>query len=291
MGLGIPEALNIKRKSIKMSNEIAKRESRGVMRKASALEVMATRLGVEPDKMLACLKDTCFKGVASNEQMMALVVVANAYKLNPFTKEIYAFPDSKSGGIVPMVSVDGWCRIINEHPQLDGIQFELHDNGASCTCTIYRKDRKFPTVLTEYLAECKRSTAPWNQSPKRMLRHKALIQCARVAFGFAGIYDEDDAKKIIEREADDVEVMGVLDGVDEVTPTAKEPKKIKGASQLKNVLRKQGKLNGDDDKHVIEDASVEGVEQDVAEAEQEQEALDREMDAAMDAEYQEDELL
>jgi hypothetical protein len=32
----------------------------------------------------------------------------------------------------------------------------------------------------------------------RMLRHKALIQCARYAFGFAGIYDEDEGAKIAE---------------------------------------------------------------------------------------------
>jgi hypothetical protein len=29
-----------------------------------------------------------------------------------------------------------------------------------------------------------------------MLRHKALIQCARVAFGFAGIHDPDEAERI-----------------------------------------------------------------------------------------------
>jgi hypothetical protein len=29
-----------------------------------------------------------------------------------------------------------------------------------------------------------------------MLRHKALIQCVRVAFGFSGVYDEDDARTV-----------------------------------------------------------------------------------------------
>jgi hypothetical protein len=29
-----------------------------------------------------------------------------------------------------------------------------------------------------------------------MLRHKAMIQAARIAFGFAGIYDEDEAQRI-----------------------------------------------------------------------------------------------
>ena len=31
-----------------------------------------------------------------------------------------------------------------------------------------------------------------------MLRHKAMIQCARLAFGFAGIYDQDEAERIAE---------------------------------------------------------------------------------------------
>jgi hypothetical protein len=45
--------------------------------------------------------------------------------------------------------------------------------------------------VTEFLAECKRGTEPWKNMPRRMLRHKALIQCARVAFGFA-LYDDDE---------------------------------------------------------------------------------------------------
>ena len=48
--------------------------------------------------------------------------------------------------------------------------------------------------MREYFAECKRNTDPWNQMPRRMLRHKAIIQCGRIAFGFSGIYDPDDAE-------------------------------------------------------------------------------------------------
>ena len=164
--------------------------------KMSALNVMAGKFSVEPDKLLGTLKNTVFKG-ASNEELLALVVVSNTYGLNPLTKEIYAFP-AKGGGIVPVVSVDGWIRMINDHPQSDGIEFEDHrDNGqlVSVTCKIHRKDRKHPTVVTEYLSECKRNTDPWKME-SRMLRHKALIQCARVAYGFSGIHDEDEAKDI-----------------------------------------------------------------------------------------------
>ena len=163
----------------------------------SLLSKMAARFSVEPQKMLATLKSTAFKGDVSNEQMMALLIVADQYGLNPWTKEVYAFPD-KNNGIVPVVGVDGWARIINSHEQFDGMQFAQDEQ--SCTCTIYRKDRQHPVAVTEYMAECKRGTGPWSSHPRRMLRHKAMIQCARLAFGYAGIYDQDEAERIVERD-------------------------------------------------------------------------------------------
>jgi phage recombination protein Bet len=146
--------------------------------------------------LMETLKATAFKGQVSDAQMTALMVVANQYGLNPWTKEIYAFPD-KNNGIVPVVGVDGWSRIINSNPQFDGMDFE--QNAESCTCVIYRKDRNHPTRVTEWMAECKRSNVgPWMSHPYRMLRHKAMIQCARLAFGFVGIFDEDEAERIKE---------------------------------------------------------------------------------------------
>lgn len=146
---------------------------------------------IDVQELKRTLTNTVFKG-ATEEQLVSLLIVANQYKLNPFTKEIYAF--SSRGGITPIVSVDGWAKIINNNPLTDGIQFE--QDNESCTCKIYRKDRAHPTVVTEYLEECQGTSDPWRKYPKRMLRHKALIQCARVAFGFSGIYDEDEAKRI-----------------------------------------------------------------------------------------------
>jgi phage recombination protein Bet len=147
------------------------------------------------DELVTTLKATAFKGQVSDSQLAALLIVSNQYGLNPWTKEIYAFPD-RNAGIVPVVSVDGWARIINQHQQFDGIEFRQDDE--SCTCIMYRKDRSHPTTVTEYMSECKRSAQPWQSHPKRMLRHKALIQCARLAFGFAGIYDADEADRIVE---------------------------------------------------------------------------------------------
>jgi len=149
----------------------------------------------ESEDLVNVLKATAFKGQVSDAQMSALLIVANQYRLNPWTKEIYAFPD-QNNGIVPVVGVDGWSRIINENPQFDGMDFEQDDE--KCTCVIYRKDRSRPIRVTEYLSECKRPVKPWQSHPKRMLRHKAMIQCARLAFGYVGIFDQDEAERIAE---------------------------------------------------------------------------------------------
>lgn len=168
-------------------------------RPASVISRLAGRFGVEQGKMLECLKGTAFKGGATNEQLMALCIVAEQYGLNPWTREIYAFPD-KQNGIVPVVGVDGWLRIINQHPEYDGMDVEMSECGENCTVKIYRKDRQRPAVATEYIEECRRNTAPWASHPRRMLRHKAIIQAARIAFGFAGIFDPDEAGRIVEAE-------------------------------------------------------------------------------------------
>lgn len=160
---------------------------------------LATSLGMDigGDELVQTLKATAFRGQVSDAQMAALLIVANQYGLSPWTKEIYAFPD-KNNGIVPVVGVDGWARIINEHTQFDGMDFA--QDAESCTCIIYRKDRSRPVKVTEFMDECKRGTGPWQSHPRRMLRHKAMIQCARLAFGYAGIYDQDEAERIVEKD-------------------------------------------------------------------------------------------
>lgn len=189
--------------------------------RASLVQKFAAKYSIEPEKLLGILKATAFKvkeGEATNEQMAALLVVADQYGLNPFTKEIFAFPD-KQNGIVPVVGVDGWSRIINDHPKSDGLEFRQSDemvtmpDAQPCPkwieVVIHRKDRAHPIVVREYLDEVyrplgkyqdgnKHKPGPWQTHTKRFLRHKTLIQGARIAYGFGGIYDEDEAERIID---------------------------------------------------------------------------------------------
>lgn len=175
-----------------MGNELEKR---------SITNDMAARFGMEAKAFEATLAKTIIKDEqASREQVAAFLVVAKQYNLNPFTKEIYAFP-ARGGGIQPIVSIDGWLKIINNHKNFDGMEFVdewKDDKLVSVTCRMYRKDRSHPIEVTEYMIECKRDTEPWRKYPARMLRHKATIQAARYAFSFSGIVDPDEAERIIE---------------------------------------------------------------------------------------------
>jgi phage recombination protein Bet len=196
--------------------------------RASALAVMAQRFNVEPAKLLTTLKNTVFKG-ASDDELMALVIVANEYNLNPLKKEIYAFP-AKGGGIVPVVGVDGWISIMNSRPAFDGIEFEVeNDEGGelvSCTAIIHIKDRSRPVKVTEYFDECKRNTDPWNNMPRRMLRNRALAQAVRIAFTAGGIIDEDEASNLLDpvQQAKPVHAT-----VTESAPTPKRGEKMAAA--------------------------------------------------------------
>ena len=191
-------------------NAVQKITSKGIFSR------FADRFSVASDQVVDVLKATAFRqrdgSAPTDAQMTALLVVADQYQLNPFTREIYAFPD-KNGGITPVVGVDGWSRIINSHAVFDGMEFHYSDamttpQGALSPCyewvecAMHRKDRSRPVVAREYLDEVyrpsKKYPGPWQTHPKRFLRHKAMIQTARIAFGFVGIFDPDEAERINE---------------------------------------------------------------------------------------------
>lgn len=208
--------------------------------KQSLVRQFAARLGVEPEGLMQTLKDTCFKQrpgrdnkpaiEVNNSQMMALLVVANEYGLNPFLKEIYAFPN-KAGGIEPIVGYDGWIRLVQSQPTFKGEELvdgwderlgkDGNPRGFYYDCTMHRSDRDVPTKIREYHNENWRDTDPWNNMPNRMTRMRAYIQCARVAFGFGGIHDPDEGERIADAMAIDSTATPISTKPATVAPRAK----------------------------------------------------------------------
>lgn len=177
---------------------------------AGVIAGLARHYDMDKGAFLQVMKATIMKGAnVSNEDIAAFCLVAKEHGLNPFTKEIFAFPTG--GAIQPIVSVDGWMKLINSHPDFDGMDFvdvREGDKLVSITCRMYRKNHSHPVQVTEYMAECLRNTPTWKQWPARMLRHKAAIQAARYAFGFAGIYEPDEVERMA--EAPRVDVIGAV---------------------------------------------------------------------------------
>jgi phage recombination protein Bet len=168
---------------------------------------MAQRFGMDPRAFELTVRKICLPPdrrtgqEASREEFAAFLLVARQHGLNPLTREIYGFR-TKSGSIQPVVGIDGWMKLINENPQFDGFETEdkLDDKGnvIAITCRMFRKDRTHPITATEYLSECRQPTSEvWDKWPRRMLRHKVVIQTARYAFGFSGIVDQDEAARFI----------------------------------------------------------------------------------------------
>lgn len=182
-----------------MNTAVTKAAASGQLMPRSIIADMAERFGMEKEAFESTLMKTVMPANgASKEQVAAFLVVAKHYDLNPFTREIFAFP-AKGGGIQPVVSIDGWLKILNANPYYDGMEFKDHvEDGelVAITCRIHHKHRTRPIEVTEYMAECKRNTDPWRQWPVRMLRHKSVIQCARYAFGFSGIIEPDEYERI-----------------------------------------------------------------------------------------------
>jgi phage recombination protein Bet len=161
----------------------------------------AERSGMSEESFVDALVQTSLSALITwtKFDLERLLLAAEVNGLSPTGREIFLVP---SGGVLEpatvVVGVDGWSRIINTHKQFAGMRFkeseELVDGVPSWTeCTMYRWDRRVPTSVREYLVEVRGLSAGWITHPRRMLRHKAMVQCARLTFGLIGIYDADEA--------------------------------------------------------------------------------------------------
>ncbi|AQX20182.1 RecT family protein [Bartonella sp. WD16.2] len=101
-----------------------------------------------------------------------------------------------------MTSIEGWLNIIRSHPNFNRMKLKKErDNEGKVIvyeCAIYLKNIKYPIEISEEMEECRCDTEHWRKSSSRMLCYKAITQCARYAFGFDDIYDEDEVDCINE---------------------------------------------------------------------------------------------
>jgi hypothetical protein len=119
------------------------------------------------------------------KQCQALV---RTYQLNPLMGELSVI--FQGSAWVTHITMDGWMKMVNQHPAFCGIDFlestELIEGiPAWMSCTIYRNDRVIPIIVKEYYLEVKTEGALWHEIPRRLLRFRALQQCARLALSLS----------------------------------------------------------------------------------------------------------
>ena len=120
--------------------------------------------------------------------ILTLLRVAKQYELDPLQEEVLLTQYDAHWQV--SISVDGWIKLINRHPAFAGMSFiesPETDQGLPLwmECTIHRSDRPISTTIREYLAEVRYDSDIWKKMPRRMLRHRVLQQCARLAIGIS----------------------------------------------------------------------------------------------------------
>ena len=117
--------------------------------------------------------------------ILALLRSMQSLHLDPLCEEI-GFTQFEDGQWQVLITIEGCSKLLNQHHQFNGLVFNQADtliDGVPewMECTIYRKDRTVPTTVREYLTEVKGENPIWQKMPRRMLRHRALQQCVRLA--------------------------------------------------------------------------------------------------------------
>jgi phage recombination protein Bet len=169
------------------------------------LQTFGERHNIPAGRVAAVLTKTAFPDAKTEEQLIALLVIANAYDLDPFLKEIHAF--SKDGRVFPMVGRDGWNKALRKQATYQGKTVTEADkrvkigNSKPCPewmeCTIRFNNGRDPETVRVWFEEWFLGTNPnWNTRPAHMLRGQAIKQAAREAFGI-NLYDADDRARML----------------------------------------------------------------------------------------------
>lgn len=142
---------------------------------------------------------------APDKTILHLLRMVKKYHLDPLQDDVMLIQSEKNWHL--SISIDTWINILNRHPSFEGITFtespELKNElPIWMECTIYRKDRILPTTVREYFCEVSQTGEAWERMPRRMLRHRTLQQCARIAMGITLADPKENQYKNIEMHSE-----------------------------------------------------------------------------------------
>jgi phage recombination protein Bet len=145
----------------------------------------STQMNIEETELMTWIEEISTSNPnLSRRTILHLLRHAKEHHLNPLQQEISLINFDDKWEV--MISIDGWIKIINRHPAFTGMSFNQSTEEKEglpiwMECSIFRSDRSIPITVREYLTEVCNDSEHWKKLPRRMLRHKAMQQCARIA--------------------------------------------------------------------------------------------------------------
>ncbi len=146
------------------------------------LSKAASSLGIEEKELKAWI-DLQIEVPA--RAILILLRMIQRLSLDPLAREI-GFSQYDDGEWYAFITIEGCSKLLNHHPQFSGLVFHQASTFIDgvpewIECSIYRKDRVAPITVREYYIEVRDESAIWQKMPRRILRHRALQQCVRLA--------------------------------------------------------------------------------------------------------------
>ena len=176
---------------------------------AREIEALATNLDLSSNELQAWVNLQIEQLIdAPVKMLLHLLRTANRYRLDPIQGEVLLSQYDQNWQV--SIGIDGWIKIINQHPAFRGIAFtesavDIQGTPVWMECTIHRSDRVVPTTIREYYCEVKNDSEIWDKMPRRMLRYRSLQQCARLAMGIAPPERHEEIQKTSFKSKESIE--------------------------------------------------------------------------------------
>ena len=162
---------------------------------APRIKAAALRAGLSYESFTQQLLSCAFAHVTFWQQsdVERLFWLADRLGLDPLERDLIALEQKEAfpPTLAFMITLDGWVKLLHRHPRFRGLSFEdgpsdEHGLPIWVACSVFWEGFACPWVVREWACEHRSLHESWLDHPRRMLRHKALTQCARLALGVGG---------------------------------------------------------------------------------------------------------
>lgn len=177
-------------------------------------EKIAAQVKTFTSEEIAILKSTIAKG-ATDMELSYFLNVARVYGLNPFTKQIWFYKDSKNNMIV-FAGRDGFLAKAQKDKRWNGISSDVVRTGESFTMNVAEgkishvkditskakiigayaiskpKGTEYPTIEWADFDTYSKGYNVWKSDPVAMIKKVAESHCLAKAYGISGLAVEED---------------------------------------------------------------------------------------------------